>query len=206
MKFCRCLQVGIGVIGLFALCAAEPETPRIGGGDATRPPHAIRQEDRTVVVTRDGKFFAAFGANGAINYCDAKGQQMRTFYHCSVRAAVFSSDGRLLCTAGGRKDGATTLVVWDVSNGKPLWSIPTEGTDKPAMCFNEDKTLLAFSLGSSRVQLFDLCRGAPAWSAALNRRVAGLEFDRDELALLVHCGDKSTKALSVVDGSPRKAP
>ena len=108
----------------------------------------------TISFSRDGKMLASGAADGGVGLWRVRTGLSETLHghSASVRAAVFSPDGRTLYTAG--YDGS--VIAWDLSGSRRLGQ-PFRYADKvrfAGSAVSPDGTLFAVSPGPNRVTLW----------------------------------------------------
>jgi len=142
-------------------------------------------------TTHERRILSFRGADGAV---------LRTFYQCSPRAAVFSNDGTLLCSAGQHDRGVGAIMVWRVADGKLLCKFNGNTDEVPILSFSPDARSLAGTAGKSRINLWEIPDGKLRWSAPLSRGITSLGFDQSGTNVIARCADKSSKRLATMDG------
>jgi WD40 repeat protein len=153
------------------------------------------------VFADDLKTYAVANADGVITIAPGDGGLSHKLYHCSPVAMIFSTDATLLCSAGRRHGGGTTLKIWRVGDGKLLSKLSSETDETPVMAFSKLKDALAFTAGSSTVTVCDIVEGKRRWSVPLNRRVVALLFSDDGRSVIATCRNGSTRRLAVSDAT-----
>jgi WD40 repeat protein len=167
----------------------------------TQSNHIPSTSNGLVVCSLDGSFFVTADKQGRLKYCRTSGGSVvRTFYHCSPKGLVFSKDGSLLASAGGRNYDSGTIKVWRVADGALLCRLANEVDETHLMAFATDGRLLASSVGRSRINLWEIGSGKLKWSVPLNRSISSLMFSADGKTVIAHCVDQGIKEFMTADG------
>jgi WD40 repeat protein len=120
-----------------------------------------------------------------------------------VMAVAFSSDGRLIASAGAGASGAGAIRLWDTATGAPVWSADDRAAEALAIAFAPDGSSLATAGADGQIKLRDPRTGSVV------RTLEGHEGGATSMAFsgdgAIICGGGADTAASLWDARTGRA-
>jgi WD40 repeat protein len=121
-----------------------------------------------------------------------------------IRSVAFSPDGKSLLAAGGPRERAGQIALWDIAARKPVWQAPLPRGAYSA-AFAPDGKALAVAFLQPDVQLLDAATGKPRLTVkGPVKGVWPVAFSADGKTLAGGGMDGTITLWDVADGKPRR--
>jgi WD40 repeat protein len=151
-------------------------------------------EVNTVVFSTDGRTLVTADSASEVCVWDVASRTARARWQAhatGISALVHAPNGSVFATASFI-DG--TVRLWDSADGKPLGSLPNDGTGVTGLAFSPDATNLVLSRADGIASLWEL---APA------RQIGTVKTSTGSLQTIAFAGDGRSFATGGFDGSVR---
>jgi len=138
-----------------------------------------------VAVTKDGKWLASGGLEGALILWDLKKREHRVLQRTKpddVRSVAFTSDGKMLASGSGPFDNTVTL--WNVMDGSTICNLKGHTLGVGSLAFSPDGKILA-SGSYKEIRIWDVAR---------HKEIATVQGHTDHVTCLAFSPDGKTLA------------
>lgn len=177
---------------IVGICFALMLSLAVGMGSIAQEARGFPGDGLIPVLTacsQNGEFYLFARPDGRIELVRLEDEVIvRTIYHCDPRGAVFSSDGRLIATAGLSNGRPAKLKIWNVADGDFVREMETEVHNEIQLSFSPNGKYLASSAFGSRIDLWEVATGVKIQSIQANTKVARLFFSKHgEILVATDC-------------------
>src|SRR5262249_19642338 len=122
-----------------------------------------------------------------------------------VRALTFSSDGKLLATAGGDPAHEGAVHLWDWPARKERWNVVAHPSGVSTFAFSPDGRVLASGRAEPAIRLWDTSTGKSLTPTAggHQERVTSVAYSSDGGAILTGAWDRTIRVWDAASGKER---
>jgi WD40 repeat protein len=141
---------------------------------------------KAVAYAPDGNSIATGSKDGTVKIWDSRnGKLVKTLPKKNpVWGIAFSPNGKKLAAAGGDKNGCGRLVLWDIAQGKELYSVAPHRLNCWSVAFSPDGTRIATSSRDGTVKVMRADNGKTTLALEGDYHLAAFSPDGKLLATL----------------------
>jgi len=200
------VALSLFVTGLIADCdlraAEEPPRASISVSASPEGAHTVPPTDTIVAVSPDAKHRLMGGNDGRLRLISStNGKVSRTLYHCSPRAAVFSTDGTQIASLGRSKSvGGDTIRIWRVADGALLQTVTNLRGAMLSLAVSPNNMLLAANSGST-LNCWRIADSALLWTSPAEN-ISSVSFSSDGYVVIAGLRNGTSALFHAIDGKP----